>query len=232
MGENQERGGLEEILEPGERVFWRASPERGALIQPNWILRALGWAVFLLSAGFLLAGLASILKGRPVQAIIFLIMFVPWAVAAFYLGYGRDYIFSRIAKSSQYILTDRRLIIRTGVLLKKDIVAQLVDIKAVETKQMKSEQGNSVGEVIIRVGSPGLTVTSLKKVFRKKTRSDLPPGGSRDLVLFGVESPREIASILKAASNAARLRRTEPLGASRARKGRPIRDDGMSRQHE
>jgi len=206
MGENQERGGLEKILEPGERVFWRASPDKEALIQPNWILRALGWAVFLLSAGFLLAGLANILKGRPAQAIIFFIMFVPWAVAAFYLGYGRDYIFSRIAKSSQYILTDRRLIIRTGVLFKKDIVAQLVDIRAVETKQMKSERGNSVGEVIIRVGSPGLSVTSLKKVFRNKTRSDLPRGGFRELVLFGVQSPREIASILKAASNAARLR--------------------------
>ena len=232
MGENQERGGLEELLEPGERVFWRASPERGALIQPYWILRALGWAVFLLSAGFLLAGLANILKGRPAQAIIFFIMFVPWAVAAFYLGYGRDYIFSRIAKSSQYILTDRRLIIRTGVLFKKDIVAQLVDIRAVETKQMKSERGNSVGEVIIRVGSPGLTVTRLGRASGNQSRGGQFPGRSRDLVLFGVQSPREIASILKAASNAARLRRAWPLGDSGARKGRPIRDAPMSRQDE
>ena len=214
MVEKQESSSLKGILEDGERVFWRASPEKEAFIQPNWVLRALGWVICLLSMGFLLAGVAAILKGRPSEAIIFFLMFIPWAIAAFYLGYGRDYICSRMAKNSQYILTDRRLIIRSRFFHIKYIIAQLADIKAVETKEVESKQGGSVGEVIIRVGSPGLRVTrtgSALKTFngqRSTVNLPKPRGRSDDLILFGVRNPQEIASILQAGSKVAR----EPLG--------------------
>lgn len=166
--------------------------------------------------GFLLAGVAAILKGRPFEAIIFFLMFIPWAIAAFYLGYGRDYICSRMAKNSQYILTDRRLIIRSRFFHIKYIIAQLADIKAVETKELESKQGGSVGEIIIRVGSPGLRITRLGRASVSHSPSgpyrllldSQPRGRSDDLILFGVRNPQEIASILQAGSKVAR----EPLG--------------------
>ena len=214
MVEKQEKSGLEGILEAGERVFWRANPERGTLIRPHWVLQALGWAMFLLSIGFLFACIAAILKGRPFEAIIFFLMFVPWGIAAFYLSYGRDYIFLRMAKNSQYILTDHRLIIRSRFFRIKYIIAQLADIEAVETKEVESKQGGFVGEVIIRVGSPGLRVTrtgsALKTFNSERSTVNLPKprGRSDELILFGVRNPHEIASILKAASVAA----SQPLG--------------------
>jgi hypothetical protein len=223
MAEHQERNGLEETLDADERVFWRASPERDSFIPSNWVFQALGWAMFLLSVGFLFACVANIYKGKPLEAIIFFLMFVPWAVAAFYFGHGRIYIFSRIARNSQYILTDRRLIIRTHLLRTKYIIAQLAHINTVQTREMKSKTHESIGEVIIRVASPGLSMTSPKKLFRSDAQSHRPRGVSGQLVLFGVRNPEEIASLLKAAANAARRRPGGSLltGSSRVRPYQP-----------
>jgi len=193
-------------LEEGEPVFWRASPEKGSFIQSNWVLHALGLALLLLSLGFLLACISALGKGRFAEALIFFLMFLPWAVASLYLGYGRGHIFSRIARNSQYILTDRRIIIRTRLFRTRLIVAQLDLIGSVKTREIKVGRSGSIGEVIIRVGSQGLRITKGKGASRNEISNEPLRGGFRDLVLFGVRSPEEIASMLNAAANAARQR--------------------------
>jgi len=123
-------------LEPGERLLWSGRPKQGLVLRPS---DAFLVPFICIWAGIPLFGLVKLLEGgsganRPhgtTPPPLLAILPFAFVLAGLYFAIGRFWVDARMRRATCYGLTDRRIIIRTGMgarVVKSVLLRSLGDI--------------------------------------------------------------------------------------------------------
>jgi hypothetical protein len=199
---------VDQHLQPGEEILYRAHPSRISLIPP------LVGAVVIAAAG--IAGsrivapenrvIVAIVAGVPV---LFLL-----AVA------GMRYL--RLA-SREYILTNHRLIQQEGLLGKKSIDSYLEKINNIEYSQ--TFWGRLLGYGDLRIDTANVSEPSVFEKIADPLGFKRAISTAAEAYRMGVARPAPVAGIASVAAAA-------PSGAERLRQLKALLDDGLISQAE
>ena len=150
-------GYLDQFLVPGETVLWTAKPERRLFLRKYGPVSAWGLGMIAIM-GFWFA-VAVIFAGGIEPVIHNLIFF--WALPSIVVGmlliYGPLLVAAREWSHTEYVLTDRRLILRRGVWRPTLSVIPLSELPRIETED-KHGWGNVLllgGTALERLGENG-----------------------------------------------------------------------------
>jgi hypothetical protein len=173
---------LERFLLPGETVLWMAKPERRLFLRKygpvsTWGLGMIAIMAFWFAVSVVLAG--------GVEPIIHNLVFF-WALPSIAVGllliYGPLFVAAREWSHTEYVLTNRRLILRRGVWSPTLSVIPLSELPRIETED-KHGWGNVLllgGTALERLGENG----RLEYHPSHLTLRDLPePDAIRDRIL-------------------------------------------------
>jgi hypothetical protein len=134
---------LEVYLEPGERILWYGIPKQGILFSRS--------DIFLIPFSLLWGGFAifwELMVFSSDAPLIFVIWGIPFVLIGIYLIAGRFFVDAHRRKKTIYGITDKRIIIKTGMkgqLFREGKLAELASIK------MKTKKDNS-GSIIFSFG--------------------------------------------------------------------------------
>ena len=172
---------LKNHLEPDEKLIWVGVPANG------WAFNTYDY--FMIPFSILWAGFAffweftAIASGAP---IMFALFGVPFVLVGFYLLFGRFIVDRKRRKNTLYVLTNKRIIIRSGARNKTLKTAHLINIKDIVLK----EKPNKTGTILFNAG-PSNIITN--------TTAQLPiftTGGS-----FSFEMIDDVAEVYKKVNN-------------------------------
>jgi hypothetical protein len=140
---------LRDRLEPGERLLWNGQPNpRMYMFRGGWLLLPFSILWF----GFAIFWEATvILSGAP---ILFWLWGVPFLLIGFYMTVGRFWMAAREAARTFYGVTNRRILIESGVFNRQFVSIDLFTLPYLQL----TEQGNGRGTVTFAPGGPLPTV--------------------------------------------------------------------------
>jgi hypothetical protein len=148
---------LDQFLLPGEVVLWTAKPERRLFLRKYGAVSAWGLGMIAIMAFWFVV---SVVLAGGVEPIIHNLVFF-WAVPSIVIGllliYGPLLIAAREWNHTDYVLTNRRLILRRGVWRPTLSVIPLRELPRIET-QDKQGWGNVLllgGTALERLGENG-----------------------------------------------------------------------------
>ncbi|MFN0074177.1 MAG: PH domain-containing protein [Chloroflexota bacterium] len=148
---------VEPHLLPGETVIWKAKPERALFLRKygaisGWGMGMIGIMAFWFIVSVILAGSL----GPVIHNMVFF-----WAVPSIIVGglliYGPLVVAAREWSNTDYVLTDRRLILRRGVVSPTLSVIHLSEIPRMEV-EVKQGWGHVLllgGTALERLGQNG-----------------------------------------------------------------------------
>lgn len=127
------------LLRPGERLLWQGQP-----IPRRFVLTPAD--VFLIPFSFLWGGFAvfweaGVILGRA--PFFFLIWGIPFVLAGLYFIFGRFVVAYRQARSTFYAVTDRRILIVSGLFRRGVTELDLRSIPAIDVRSA----GDGVGTI-------------------------------------------------------------------------------------
>jgi hypothetical protein len=148
---------IAQFLQPGEAVLWQAKPERRLFLRKYGAVSAWGMAMIGIMAFWFVI---SVLLAGSLEPVIQNMIFF-WAVPTIVIGglliYGPLLVASREWQHTEYILTNRRLILRHGVVSPSLNVIGLRDLPRVRAESKKG-WGNVLllgGTALERLGAQG-----------------------------------------------------------------------------
>jgi len=165
---------IRDILEAGERVLWSGKPLRAPFLLKSLSMLVMAVPVIALPLPFIVSIRGALLQA-PVVA-----FFALWYSFAILIGVGPFIYNALVWKNLYYVLTDRRIIVRKGVVG--------IDYDALSL-DLVQEVNVDVGFWDQRYGTGTLTVRAV---------------GVRPLNLFCVERPLEVYRLLKRAVDSAK----------------------------
>jgi hypothetical protein len=138
--------GLPEALPEGEHILWQGQPDRRALASSVFYLPAVG-LYFLV----MLAARAWWLLQEPIGTLAFAKAFAP-ALFLSALGYG---LIAGLAwfswSTTLYTLTNRRVVMRIGIVLTVTFNIPLRSVVAADWAQKKSGNPRSIGDIALQL---------------------------------------------------------------------------------
>ena len=163
---------VEDVLLDGEQIAWRGKPKKSAYIA-NSIAKmfpiALIWIVF---DGFFIGMMATNGFDIPTPLIVFMSIFFVLHLAPVWIWIYKAATARKRHENLEYVFTDKRIIIRSGVVAVNFDAIDYQDVAAVNVRY-------GVIDKIAKVGD--ISVTSAKKAT----------------VIEDLDNPREVSKILQ-----------------------------------
>lgn len=127
---------LEANLAPGERVLWRGKPERGPFVWRTWPLSIFGGLL-------LVAVLAYDLVILTTEAPDWLALWaIPFAVGGLYMAAGHFLITAREWRNTEYLITERQVLIKHGILAPTVTMYSLLGLPQTIIQEQRDGTGN------------------------------------------------------------------------------------------
>jgi hypothetical protein len=101
---------ISRLLEPGESLLWAGKPRQGLFLRPSDVVVA---PITLFWAGFVIAWEIGVLSSGPQAA--FWLWGVPFVIVGLYITVGRFFVDARSRAKTYYALTNRRIVIASGL---------------------------------------------------------------------------------------------------------------------
>lgn len=131
---------LEANLAPGEKIVWRGKPVRGAFVLRTWPLSIFG-------AVLLLAVVVYEYVVLTTDAPDFLALWsAPFVLAALYMVGGHFLLTAREWKNTEYMVTEKRLLVRHGVFSPRVTIYSLLGLP----HTMLEMRGPNVGNLLFK----------------------------------------------------------------------------------
>ena len=172
------------ILPWGERVLWRSSPDPRLLTEHLFRLRRVA------AYSVILYALWAIRQWRSGPGHDFLRTSIVWLVLVLITVGFLHWLAQTTSRTSTYILTDRRLVMRVGIALEMTVSVPLSMIERVDVRQFRDRSGELVVTLAaaMRVGYGALW----PHVRLRAPRHPQP-------VLRGLHQPEYVATLLSEA---------------------------------
>ncbi len=139
---------LQKKLEPGETVQWQGRPVRSRYILRNWPRGCFGMVFFSFSVFWTVMaflGTSGALGGEPADGFLFRVLFplwgVPFMAIGFALTFGPLIVAAAEEPNVEYMITNRRALVRSG---RKSI--EVHSVKLVKVTQVV-KTGGAVGSL-------------------------------------------------------------------------------------
>ncbi|MFM5893836.1 MAG: PH domain-containing protein [Novosphingobium sp.] len=127
------------ILSSGERMIWQGKPKPGIWLEPADAF-AIPFSIFWLGMVTLIFGLALSGNAGKVDPMAFVVLPV-FVVAGLYLAIGRFIVAKFVRQSTNYVLTDRRAIIRSGLFRRSERSVSLVAVSEIRLSAIRNGFG-------------------------------------------------------------------------------------------
>ncbi len=135
--------GLPEALPTGERLLWQGSPQRRRIAIDVFHMRAV--AVYFA----LLLGVRFALAQHDTGSVVQAIAATSWAAAFFGLGLGLLWLLADLtARTTVYTITDRRVVMRIGIVLSLTFNLPFTRIAAAQVRRHADGSGDLVFELM------------------------------------------------------------------------------------
>lgn len=150
-------------LAEGEQELWSAKPKKSAFIINN-IVRMMPVAlIWLLFDSFIIYVFIS--SGAIKEMVLPIIIFFAFHLLPVWIWLGNIITASKKWKNTKYYVTDRRIIIQTGIIGASYDTIYYKDIKNVSLKIGVIDKLLKVGDIYIDTGNTTFTNSSTKKLF-------------------------------------------------------------------
>ena len=150
-------------LAEGEQVLWSAKPKRSAFIINN-IVRMMPVAlIWLLFDSFIIYVFIS--TGKIKEMVLPIIIFFAFHLLPVWIWLGNILTASKKWKNTKYYVTDKRIIIQTGIIGASYDTIYYKDIKNVSLKIGVIDKLLKVGDIYIDTGNTTLTNSGTKKLY-------------------------------------------------------------------
>lgn len=162
-------------LTEGEQVLWSAKPKKSAFVINNILTMlpfALIWLLF--DSIFIVAFVSS---GSPKEMIFPLVLFFAFHLMPVWIWLGNVLTANKKWKNTKYYVTDKRIIIQTGIIGASYDTIYYKDIKNVSLKVGIIDKLLKVGDIYIDTGNTTFTNNGTKKIL---------------MTILDVENPYEI----------------------------------------
>ena len=132
-----ETGALRRLVGPDERVLWSGSPDREAYAWlGSWLLIPFTVMWF----AFAIFWEASVIVGGAPP--FFVLWGIPFLLIGAYMTVGRFFVARREADRTEYLVTDRRVMIRTGAFGTRTTEIPLASLSSVELEEGRHGTGS------------------------------------------------------------------------------------------
>ncbi len=119
----------QERLAPGEEILWTGRPFGGFYLDPRTIFPAMFGVFFFIFALLTMARILADPKPMPIDGFVVLTFwFVGVGSISVYFIFGRFWLDARRRQRISYMLTNERIIIRSGLIVPKKTVLDLASI--------------------------------------------------------------------------------------------------------
>lgn len=142
---------LESPLVPGEKVIWSAKPKKSAFIINNIVTMlpfALIWMLF-----DLMFIIPMVCSGEIMQILFFVIPFFALHLIPVWIWLAKCITASKKWKNTKYYVTDKRIIIQTGIIGASYQTIYYKDIRNVELRIGIIDKMLGVGDIYISTGN-------------------------------------------------------------------------------
>ncbi len=127
---------LDANLAPGEKVLWRGKPERGPFVWRTWPLSIFGG---LLLTSVVVYDLVIFTTEAPDLLVL---LAIPFALAGLYMAVGHFLVTSREWQNTEYLVTERQVLIRHGVLSPTVTMYSLLGLPQTVIESQHGDVGN------------------------------------------------------------------------------------------
>lgn len=170
-GNAMERNSLEDMLAEDETVLWRGKPKRSAYIASRvcrMLPVALIWLLF--DGGFIGAMIGlGVFKELPPFAVAFICVFFALHLIPVWIWAANVATASRAQKNTEYALTDRRVLLRSGVIGIDVNNLFYTEIKSVNLKVGLTDKWFKVGDIYITANSRAQVISDIENPYQVVT---------------------------------------------------------------
>lgn len=157
---------IEDFLNEGEQVLWRAKPKKSAFVWSK-ILNMLPFALIWLAFDGTFIGLMvsnGFFSSMPVALTVFIVFFFLLHLLPFWIWLANVVTASAQHKNIEYAFTDKRIIIRTGIIIDIQNVFYM-DIQSVNLKVGLVDRMMKVGDIYITTKSNTIVLWDLENPY-------------------------------------------------------------------
>jgi len=188
---------IDQHLAADETVLWRAKPDRSLFLRRNRVISGLGLgflgiAFFWMAVSILFAGAVT-----PFVVSIAILWGIPSLVVAGLLIIGPLVLSAREWVNTEYVLTDRRLLLQRGILRPQ---VGVIDLRRLPPVEVQRQDG--VGNLVLL---SGLALEILGQGGRQRYQ----PAA---LVLWNIAEPEQVAALIQEAAQRRTSRPWNPAG--------------------
>jgi hypothetical protein len=145
---------LRRVLQPGETVLWQGKPQRRAYIWQNYPMFIFGLFWF----GFAIFWNAGVWLDMPTEGpegigIVFRLFGLPFLIIGFYITFGQLLHRAWEWPKVEYLLTNKRLVILSGLFSLRQVSKFLDAISSVDMKTGLLDRGHGTGTIVIDAGT-------------------------------------------------------------------------------
>lgn len=175
VDEHMRNNKIEDFLNEGEQILWRAKPKKSAFIWSK-ILNMLPFAlIWILFDGFFIGMLVvnDVFSNIPIALTIFIILFFIAHLTPFWIWLSNVITATAQHKNIEYAFTDKRIIIRTGIIVDIQNIFYM-DMQGVNLKVGLIDRMLKVGDIYITtklntivlwdIENPYMIVNKLQKI--------------------------------------------------------------------
>lgn len=161
-GEEKRPDNIEEILQDGEKIVWRGKPKKSAYIA-NSVAKmfpiALIWIIF---DGFFIGMLATNGFDIPTPLIVFMSIFFVLHLAPVWIWIYRSVTAKKRHENLEYAFTDRRIIVRSGVVALDFKSVSYQDVSAVNVRYGAIDKMAKVGDIYVTSNSKATVIEDIE----------------------------------------------------------------------
>ncbi len=156
---------IEHLLEKDEKILWRGKPKKTAYIWSEILAMlpiALIWLVF---DGIFIATLFYLSPSLPVFVIVILCIFFLLHLAPVWIWLSRALLARKRHKNLDYAFTDKRIIVRTGVII-DFINIYYSEINSVNVRVGLTDKWFNVGDIYIKSTSQAVVLNDITNAYQ------------------------------------------------------------------
>ena len=156
---------IDNIIGEGESILWRGKPKKSAYILGSFFKMFPIALIWLLFDGFFIFALCQTGENIPPLAIIFLIVFFAFHLIPVWMWLSKVIVASREYKNLDYAFTNKRIIIRSGIIGIDFQNIYYSEIQSVNLKVGLLDKILKVGDIYIKSSSAAKVLFDLKDPY-------------------------------------------------------------------